>query len=174
MENWVNIKYLEGYQVSNLGRIKSLNYLRTGKEQILKPSKNKYGYLVVGLSKNGKTKTFYVHRLVWSAFNGPIPEGMQINHKSEVKTDNRLENLELVTPKENCNWGTYNERMAKAKINGKTSKAVIQFDLNGKLIKEWISTNEIERQLGYIHSNISLCCNGKRKTAYGYVWKYKN
>ena len=174
-EIWQDIPEFEGkYQGSNIGRVKSLNYNHTGKEQILKPSKNKDGYLVVNLYKNGKVKYYLVHRLVWMAFNGSIPEGLEINHKSEVKTENNLENLELVTRKENNNYGTHNERIAKTLTNRKDlSKSVLQYDKQGNLIKEWCSLMEVERQLGFANGNISKCCNGRRKTANGYVWKYQ-
>lgn len=168
-EIWKDIPDYEGkYQGSNYGRIKSLNYNRTGKEQILKLTKNKNGYLMVGLSNHNVCKLYYVHRLIWTTFNGAIPEGYEINHKSECKTDNRLDNLELVTRKENNNWGTRNERVAKA-----LSKSVFQYDLNGNLIKEFKSTIEIERELGYSHSNIGKCCLGIFKQFHGFIWKYK-
>lgn len=58
--------------------------------------------------------------------------------------------------------------------NPKLSKQVAQYTLNGELVKVWDSTMEIERCLEFKHSSISLCCNGKYKTAYGYIWKYYN
>lgn len=169
MEEWRDIPGYEGlYQVSNLGRVKSLNYHLTGKEQILRPGKDRIGgYLQVGLSKGGKRKHFKVHRLVWEAFNGPIPEGYECNHINEDKTDNRLENLNLMTPKENTNWGTRNERVAKAQ-----RKMVEQYTLDGIHICTWFSVRGLEKELGYFQSYISNCCNGKHKTAYGYKWKY--
>ena len=86
MEIWKKIEGYENYEVSNLGNVKSLNYNHTGKEQILKAGKTKQGYLYVILHKNGKRKKYLIHRLVYETFNGPIPEGMQCNHISEVKT----------------------------------------------------------------------------------------
>ena len=171
-EIWKDIIGYDNYQVSNLGNVKSLNYRHTGKEQVLKAGKNKDGYLYIILCKNGKTKKYLIHRLVYEAFNGPIPEGMQCNHISENKTENNLENLNLMTHKENCNWGTRNERASKAKINGKLSKPVIQYDLNGNLIKEYPSASEVERQTGYAQTHISKCCRWLLKTAYNYIWRY--
>lgn len=169
MEIWNEIPEFEGkYQASNFGRIKSLNYNNTGKEQILKPISDKDGYLLVSLSKNGKPKTYKIHRLVWKTFNGKIPEGMQINHIDEDKSNNRLDNLELMTCKENINYGTHNERVAKT-----LSKPVFQYNKQGELIKEWCSTIEIERQLGFDQGHISSCCLGKFKSAYGYDWRYQ-
>lgn len=177
IEIWKDIPNYEGYQVSNLGRVKSLERLdaigRKRKEKILKPQMNSHGYYQVWLCKNSIQKFYIIHRLVWEAFNGSIPENMQVNHINEVKTDNRLENLNLMTAKENSNWGTRNERRVKNLINGKRSKPVLQFTLDDILVKEYPSTKQVERELGFNQGHISACCKGKRKTAYGYKWKYK-
>ena len=176
-EIWKDIPNYEGiYQASNLGRIKSLERFRKGqngslvtvKEKILKPRLSNKGYYQVALWKNSIPKRCLVHRLVWEAFNGTIPEGLQVNHINEIKTDNRLENLNLMTPKENSNWGTRNERQAK-----KLSKVVSQFTLDGILVKEYASAMKAERETGFNNGNIVNCCNGNQKTAYGYKWKYK-
>lgn len=164
-EIWKPIPGYEGlYWVSDLGRVKSL---KRGKERILSPGKTRGGYLYIVLYKNGKGKNCYVSLLVWEAFNGPIPEGMQVNHINENKQDNRLENLNLMTPKENSNWGTRNIRRVKAQ-----SKMVEQYTLDGTHVCTWFSVIGIKRELGYSNGNISLCCNGRYKTAYGYIWKY--
>ena len=176
----------EGFEVSNLGKIMNLNYNRTGKAELMNPSDNGDGYLVVHLSKNGETKKCYVHRLVAQTFL-PNPENKpEVNHKiegDEGKTMNMVifnedgtinkkkSTIEWVTPKENCNYGTRNERIAKAHTNGKLSKKVLQLSLSGDLIKEWPSINECERN-GFDHSNICKCCNGKRKSAGGFKWCY--
>ena len=167
-EIWKDIKGFEGlYRVSNLGRVKSLKRPYRLKEKILKPLITK-GYYQVELCKNSIAKFYKVHRLVWEAFNGSIPENMQVNHLNEIKTDNRLENLNLMTAKENLNWGTRNKRMAKSK-----SKPVLQFDLNDNLIKEFPSLIQVYRELGFSYGNIGYCCNGKLKQAYGFKWRYK-
>lgn len=168
-EEWRDIKGYEGiYKISNLGRVKSFKRPYRVKEKILKPLINRNGYYQVCLCKNSKAGLYYVHRLVWIAFNGQIIENMQVNHINEVKTDNRLSNLNLMTQKENLNWGTRNERSAKNR-----SKSVLQFDLNDNLIKEFPSLMQVYRELGFSYQNIVDCCNGKRKQAYGYKWKYK-
>ena len=169
-EIWKDIKGFEGvYQASNLGRIKSLERInvlgRRVKEKILKPLITRKGYYLIGLYKNSIQKFYYVHRLVWIAFNGQIPEGYEINHLNEVKSNNRLENLNLVTHKENINFGTRTE---------KCSKSVLQFTLEDILIKEYPSINQVARETGFNQGNICGCCNGKRKTAHGFKWKYKN
>ena len=177
-EIWKDIKGFEGlYRASNLGRVKSLERLNARgyrvKEKILKPYTNSSGYYQVGLWKQSIRKMYLVHILVWEAFNGQIPEGLQVNHINEIKADNRLSNLNLMTPKENINWGTGIERCAKKRINGKRSKPVLQFDLQDILVKEYSSTHQAERETGFDNSSIAKCCKGKLKTAYGYKWKYK-
>lgn len=167
IEYWKPIPGYDGYMVSDLGRVKSLNYNRTGEEKILRPKKGRGGYLRVQLYKDGVGKNCYVSLLVWEAFNGPIPPGMQVNHISEEKTDCRLANLNLMTPKENTNWGTGITRRAKSK-----SKMVEQYTLDGTHICTWFSAIGVQRELGYSHGYISSCCRGERKTAYGFVWKY--
>ena len=176
-EIWKDIKGFEGiYQASNLGRVKSLERFRKGKngflvsvkEKILKPRMLNSGYYIVQLYKNSIGKWYQVHRIVWEAFNGSISEGLQVNHINEVKTDNRLSNLNLMTPKENCNWGSRNERRAK-----KQSKVVLQFTLDNILVKEYPSTHQAERETGFARQHICACCNGKQKTAYNYIWKYE-
>lgn len=103
-EIWKDIKGYEGlYQVSDQGMVRSLNYNRTGKTRVLKLKENRYGYLQVGLWKDGIQKSVSVHRLVWSAFVGEIPKGMQIDHRDGCKTNNSLSNLRVCTPKENSN-----------------------------------------------------------------------
>lgn len=181
-EIWKDIKGFEGlYQASNLGRIKSLEKFKKGKngslasvkEKILKPGITRNGYYRVALCKNSIRKFYLVHRLVFEAFNCQITEGLQVNHINEIKSDNRLSNLNLMTCKENCNWGTGIERCHNQLINGKCSKAVLQFDLQDILIKEYPSTRQAERETGFAQGNIVKCCKGKYKTAYNYKWKYK-
>ena len=170
-EIWKDIpNYFGLYQVSNLGRVKSFYGL---KEKILKPTITHRGYYLIGLCKNSIVKWYLVHRLVYEAFNGQIPEGLQVNHINEIKSDNRLSNLNLMTCKENVTWGTGIERRAKKQINGKKSKPVLQFTLDNILVKEHASVRQAERELGFAHANISACCKGKRKQAYNYIWKYK-
>lgn len=151
------------YEIYEDGRIWSYKTKR-----FLKPEKNKQGYQRVCLVDNeGKKKKYLVHRIVWEAVtSSPIPEGYEINHRSEDKTDNRFfENLELVTHKENCNYGTRNSRAAKAR-----SKQVGAFK-NGELVMSFSSTNEAGRN-GFDQGNVAACCIGKRKTHKGYVWRY--
>ena len=176
-EVWKDIKGYEGlYQVSNMGRVKSLERTITRKdgkrlpikERILKQGTDRYGYLlVIFCDTSGKRKTFKVHRLVCEAFHENPENKPCVNHRDENKTNNTASNLEWCTYEENINYGTRNTRSAKAK-----SKPVGQYTLDGKLIKVWQSTREVQRQLGFSQGNITRVANGKYKTAYGYVWKY--
>lgn len=175
-ELWKDIPGFEGlYQASNLGRIRSLdrevrhNYggIAVKKGKILSLVKGKGGYLVVTLWKDLKQTVKRVHRLVYEAFNGQIPEGMQINHINEDKTDNRLENLNLMTPKENHNWGTHNERVGKGH-----EKAILQKDLSGNIVGDYKSIGLAAKTIGVSPSLVSMYLSGRRKQE-GYIWEYK-
>ena len=173
IEIWKDIKDYEGlYQVSNWGRVKSLNYNHTGKSKLLKPYDDTRGYLQVKLSKNRKSKNCLVHRLVATAFLENPENKPEINHIDEDKTNNRVDNLEWCEHKYNTNYGTRNERAAKAMTNGKLSKPVLQLTLTGKLIREWPSTMECERN-GFNFGNVAACCRGERKSDKGFRWMYK-
>ena len=177
----------EGFEVSNLGRIKSLNYRRTGKPKLMTPVKRKDSYFTVTLRKNKETKKCYVHRLVAETFL-PNPENKPcINHKIEGKKgksmnfvffnedgtlDKERTTIEWVTYKENNNYGSHNERISDTEINDPNkSKKVIQFSKTGDFIREWPSTQECGRN-GFAQSAVAACCRGEQKTAYGFIWKY--
>ena len=168
----------EGFEVSNLGRIMSLNYRRTGKSKLMKQYEDKDGYFYVKLRKNGEYKTCKVHRLVAFAFL-PNPENKPcINHKIEGDVGKTLNmvifnedgtinkektTIEWVTVKENNDYGTRTER---------TSKKVLQLSLSGELIREWESTMECGRN-GFTQQSVSACCRGKQKTHKGFRFMYK-
>lgn len=140
----------------------------------MKPKVDKDGYHHIGLCVNGEVNWYLNHRATYEAVSGkPIPEGMEVNHIDEDKSNNHFDNLNLMTPKENANWGTRNERASKARINHKDmSKRVQAFNKQGNLVYDFPSAHEAKRQLGFANSNISACCLGKYKSAYGYIWKY--
>ena len=184
-EEWRDIEGFEGkYMVSNLGRVKSLNYNRTGKEGILEGVDYGYGYLYVNLYKYGKGKQCMIHRLVAMAFI-PNPDNLpEVNHKNEDKTDNRVENLEWCSRLYN---NTYNGRAKKAgkKLRGrkqseehikkraeKTSKPIYSINKESGLITCWESIMEAERQTGISKGNICDCLKGRQKSAGGCVWFY--
>ena len=175
----------ENYQVSNFGQILSLNYRNTGRAELMEPGEDK-GYFRVQLFKNKEPKTCLVHRLVAEVFL-PNPENKPfINHKIEGDEGKKINmvffnedgsinkektTIEWVTPKENNDYGTRNERIAKTMTNGKTSKKVLQFTLDGEFIREWDSTAECGRN-GFSQGNVAACCRGERKSHKGFKWCY--
>ena len=209
-EVWRNCN--DYYQVSTIGNAKSLDRyvnnnhgicLKKGKQLKLLLGDN--GYLYINISNKSNTKLCPVHRLVAMTFpdlvdwteeaKGKPFEVLDVNHKNEIKTDNRVENLQWCTRKENLNWGTHNQRMSISKkgkklseenknniskalkgvfVNRKDqSKPVIQYTKNGQFIAEYPSISEAERQTGIDDAHISACCKGKKyKSAGGYKWMY--
>lgn len=166
METWKEVVGYEGhYEVSDLGRIRSMKY---GNEKILKLCKTQKGYLRVCLRKDGHAKTLLVHRLVAEAFIPNKNNLETVNHKDEVKTNNVASNLEWMCIKDNNNYGTRNKRAGEA-----LSKQVQMFDKKtGELLATFPSTHEAGRVTGIANSNICECCNGKHKSAGGYIWRY--
>lgn len=136
------------------------------------PQKRNHGYLSICLYKNGDRQTLSVHRLVANAFCSKPIGATEINHIDENKQNNRADNLEWCTHIENSNYGTRRKRISKANTNGKRSKRVLQYSLNGRFIKEYPSLAEINRELGFAQGNILRCIQGKYNMAYGYIWKY--
>lgn len=189
-EIWKDIENYEGYyQISNLGRVKSLERykkIKTKKvllkERIMKPHKQ-YGksdneYLDIILYKNGKSERFYVHRLVAKAFI-PNPENKnQVNHKDKNKQNNNVYNLEWCTQNENVKHSyTFPDRKRNKALYGvvgfdnKTSKPVKQYDLDGNFIKEWGSARQASINLGIDYATIKKVRRGIGKTAGGFIWK---
>ena len=190
MEKWRDIKEFKGlYQVSNLGNIRSLDtminckgakgineHIRKGR--ILKKTIGTTGYYNVNLSKDSKVRLLRVHTLVARAFI-PNPNNYKlINHKDGNKLNNKVENLEWCDYSHNIKEA-YRIGLRKNKYSGKYgkeaqfSKPLLQFTIDGKFIKEWENASQVKRELGYCAENIRSVCNGKRKIANGYKWKYK-
>ena len=158
------------YEIFPDGRVWS--YVRN---KWLKPQLRSDGYFQIPLRDNdGKRKNYLHHRVVYEACSqAPIPDGLDVNHINEIKTDNRFENLNLMTRKENNNHGTHNERVSKSLTNYPSkSKQVVQYDKEENLINIYPSLMEVHRQFGYNYGHISQCCNGKRKSAHGFIWKF--
>ena len=173
-EIWKDIKEYEGlYQVSNLGRIKSLDrIIKSGisnsgyikiNGKILKKKLGKNGYLSIQLWKEGKGKWFMVHRLIAIAFI-PNPQNKPyIDHINTIRNDNRIENLRWATREENDhNPITLKNRIGKCGIKIKCLNTGEVF----------VSSGEARRKLGISAGNIIGCCKGKRKSAKGYKFEY--
>ena len=182
IEIWKHVVGYEGlYEVSSLGRVRSLDrydgraYKRS---RILKPRIHS-NYLAVNLCNGGKCREQLIHRLVAKTFI-PNPNNLpMVNHKDENKLNNMIwinedgsidydkSNLEWCDAKYNRNYGSMNEKLAKH-----FSKPILQFSNNNKLIKKWDSIREAERHTGVYNQHICACCQGKIKSAGGYIWKY--
>lgn len=157
-EIWKDILNYEGkYQVSNLGNVRALNYHRENKTRLLIPKVDKYGYLVVALYKNKIRKNYLVHRLVMSAFVGK--SNLTVNHKDENKQNNKLENLEYMTTKDNVR---YSQAIPIKAINTETGE-----ELYFKSIKS-------VKEKGFSQGNVWNCLNGKYKQTKGYKFHYIN
>lgn len=181
-EIWKDIKGYEGlYQVSNLGRVKSLehwsnsdNYKKMYTGKILTGILVKTnGYLKVTLSKNGKTNQLQIHRLVAEAFIPNVNNYPVVNHKDENKLNNCINNLEWCTYKHNNNYGNRSEKYSKTRKMNKT-KNVYQYDLEGNLINIFKNIKEAKKNLNIFNDSISRCCRKIQKTAGGFKWEYRN
>ena len=201
------------YEVDNLGRVFSVDriirvndngriYDKPVHGVLLKQTNHSQGYKTVALTKNGKTKQEYVHRIVASTFI-PNPDNLPVvNHKDEDKTNNFVDNLEWCTVSYNNTYGEKTKKQAekirgiphnedhKEKISnslkeyykthtsasiGRKSekrKPISQFDLDGNFIREYPSIHEASDGAISRRRNITAVCNGKRKSAYGYIWRW--
>ena len=181
-EIWKDIQGYEGmYQVSNLGRVRSLDreiviphprnpsytlrYMKMG--DIKSQRCNNKGYYEVDLFKNNIQDTRTVHRLVATAFL-PNPNNLpEVNHINENHQDNKLENLEWVTRLQNIRHGTGRKRMGRAHWT-----PVEQYTLDGTFIKRWECMQQAADELHLHMTHISAVCRGRARTHGGYLWKY--
>lgn len=178
MEQWKHIKGYEGlYQVSDKGNVKSLANDRTRKEKSIKKHLNvkhhkarDYKTEYVNLSKNGIVKTFVVHRLVWEAFNGPIPAGYEVDHKDNDPENNRLDNLQLLTHSENNKKKFMDDASMVHDLREWNIQKIPVICLSTGIVYE--SMGEASRQLNIIGSHIGDVCMGKRKSTYGFRFAY--
>lgn len=157
IEIFKDIAGYEGlYQVSNLGRVKSLNYNHTNKERILSPA-NLRGYYRVTLQKDGNRKTYFVHRLVAHAFLENPDNLSQINHIDQNKQNNKVDNLEWCT-------GRYNKRYSAAKKIGCYK--------DNKLIKIYDAIIDTQKD-GFNYGNVGSALRGKLSHHKGFQWRYE-
>ena len=185
-EIWKDIEGYEGlYQVSNLGRVKTVErisvvkdvvhgtYSRKLKEKIKKLSLDSNGYLFITLSKNGNHKTFGVHRLVAQAFIPKIDGKFFIDHIDGNCRNNCVTNLRWCTHTENCNFdiAKRNKSISHTRLRG---RKVAQYSKNGDFICSYPSLSIAAKSTGCRISNIQRCCNGLSKHSGGFIWKYMN
>lgn len=182
IEIWKEIPLFGGkYLASNLGRIKSVPYKgykfgRTS-EKILSTSKrSRDGYALINLiSPKGIRKTYQVHRLIGLTFLNNYEDGLVINHKNEMKDDNRVSNLEWITKWENTQYSGNLEKAwasSSCQLNNSRSKSIIQYDKEMNIIEMYPSASEASRVTKVDKANLVNCANGRYKTAGGFIWKY--
>ena len=147
-----DIKGYEGlYGITSCGKVWSYK-----KKKFLSPGENGDGYLFVILCKNNEMKKYYIHRIVAEAYL-PNPENLpQVDHIDNDRTHNYLNNLQWITHRDNVRKGR--------------NKPILQYDLDGNFIREWPSATDVGREA---QKNIVNCLKGRRKSAYNYIWKYK-
>lgn len=160
---WRHVEGFEGYYlVSDVGQVWSIR-----RQKVLKPKIDRYGYEVVTLSVNGKSHHRTVHRLVAQAFVPNPHNHPTVNHKNEVKTDNRAVNLEWLSVVDNDNHGTRNARMADTKC-----RLPVEQVFEDGTIARYKGVKDASRKTGINRCCIALCCKNIRRTAGGYKWRY--
>lgn len=160
MEKYIILSEYENYAVSNLGNVKNI---KSGK--LIKQVKTPTGYLQVSISKNGKKKSFRVHRLVAIYFIDNPLNKEQVNHKNGDKTDNRVCNLEWTTHTENINHAFNNELI-------KTKKPVIITNVDTGEEITFESTSECSRFLGVNNGSVNRVLKGKRNRIRNFYVRY--
>ena len=184
MEQWKTVVHngevFEGYEVSTLGNVRSLSYDKTQEVKILSLNKSSR-YLRVTLFKNGKRRKLLVHRLVACTFI-PNPDNKPtVNHINENKHDNRVENLEWATHKEQSGHGTLQERKAKARTGQKHTEQTKQKMRNKSKKKrvrcintgqEFESCSQASRELKVDVSDLCKCCKGLKQDCKGLKFEY--
>ncbi len=170
-EIWKKIEGLDGdYEVSNMGRIKSLHFKGRNVARIINGITDKHGYKIIMPLVNGKPKRFAVHRLVARAFPeicGAWFEGCVINHKDENPANNKAENLEVCTQGYNNRYGNRGSKISKSR-----SHPIAQLTLECEFIRCFDSACAAAKELGIANQNIYKALHGEISSAYGFKWQY--
>ena len=173
-EIWKPIVGWEGlYEISNFGNVKSVdryvvqrNYFRFFKGIPIKPCKHKSGYATVTLRNSGIQKIAKIHQLVMNTFNPKKNnEKLEINHIDGNTMNNKLDNLEWCTHKENLQHASKNNLLS-------IYKPINQYDLEGNFIKTWHSMKEAREFYGYGINSLRNACKSKSGIHKGYIWRY--
>ena len=168
-ERWSRIKDYPDYLISTSGRVKSFRSIssKLNGGRMLTDTDNGRGYRSITLTNVSGNKTNSLHRLIAITFL-PNPENKaEVNHIDGNKANNRVDNLEWVTSKENTNHA-----IDSGLIDNK--KAVLQFTIDGDFVREYESIKEAGRQTGVDDSAIVKVCKGIHRQSGNYIWKYKN
>ena len=180
IEKWKDIEgYENSYEVSNLGRVRSKERTRkfgratkTFEPKVLKQSEDKDGYYRVNLSKDGKKKRFFIHRLVATAFIENNDDKPVINHMDGNKKNNVVDNLEWCTRSEN-DLHAFDLGLRKP-TDGGTSKTVLMIDSKTrKVVKKFTSMSEASRETGHSVGRISYSANNKATSNGDVIWRFE-
>ena len=172
-EEWKTIEDFPNYEISTKGNVRTKEYCdsrnHTRQSKLLNKQINNVGYEYVILSNEiVKHKTLTVHRLMAKTFLNDYFDTLDVNHINGIKTDNRIENLEMTTHSENV------KKRYEIGIDGNNYKAVEQRSLDGKeLYNIFKSSYEAEKITGIARQHIGACCRGERKSAGGYSWNFE-
>lgn len=172
MEMWAKVReFPEHYEISTAGRLRGIRcYRPSDANRIRKPQKDKRGYVVYLLSVNNKPILRYAHRMVADAFLGPIPSGMQVNHKNGDKGDPNLENLEIVTNAENR---AHSYRVLGIRPNSPPKgqanhKATLSFEQVEEIRRRYLAGNDsyssLSKEFGVSKQSIARYVKGQIRT----------
>lgn len=167
-EVWKDVIGYEGlYQISNFGNVKSLGNSFSRKERFLKLSPQSKGYLTVVLQKNGKRKMMLVHRLVAEYFVSNLNDKLQVNHINGIKTNNRAENLEWVSHRENLDHAIKNNLTLKGEENRNSKLKDVDVIKIHYLLQKGVTTKELSESYNVSYSTIDSIRTNR-------YWKHLN